>query len=153
MFPDSFRALSRNTEGDPARGQTALRIRRSHCSQNNRHPQKSLRWSLYRHEFQTSGGDLNYAWPSAEIAVMGPSGAIEVLYGKEMADADDPALFVEQRKKNIVKNSQIHMRQRVMVILTTLLNPGTHVSGSSVRCNCWRPRNKVCLPKHDNLPL
>lgn len=39
------------------------------------------------------GGDINYAWPSAEIAVMGPSGAIEVLYGKELKEAEDPALL------------------------------------------------------------
>ena len=30
-------------------------------------------------------GDINYAWPTAEIAVMGASGAVEVLYGKEVA--------------------------------------------------------------------
>lgn len=34
-------------------------------------------------------GDLNYAWPMAEIAVMGPKGAIEVLYNKELAAAAD----------------------------------------------------------------
>src|SRR5512134_2854213 len=36
-------------------------------------------------------GDLNYAWPSAEIAVMGAKGAIEIIYKKELADADDVA--------------------------------------------------------------
>jgi len=36
-------------------------------------------------------GDLNYAWPMAEIAVMGPKGAIEVLYNKELAAATDAA--------------------------------------------------------------
>jgi propionyl-CoA carboxylase beta chain len=36
------------------------------------------------------GTDINYAWPSAEIAVMGPSGAVNILYRKEMADAEDP---------------------------------------------------------------
>jgi acetyl-CoA carboxylase carboxyltransferase component len=34
-------------------------------------------------------GDLNYAWPQAEIAVMGPKGAIEVLYSKEIAKMTD----------------------------------------------------------------
>ena len=29
-------------------------------------------------------GDINYAWPTAEIAVMGPSGAIEILNGREL---------------------------------------------------------------------
>jgi len=35
-------------------------------------------------------GDLNYAWPSAEIAVMGPKGAIEVLEGKNIAAIENP---------------------------------------------------------------
>lgn len=34
-------------------------------------------------------GDINYAWPSAEIAVMGPKGAIEVLYNKKLAEIED----------------------------------------------------------------
>ncbi len=34
--------------------------------------------------------DLNYAWPSAEIAVMGPEGAVNVLYRRELREADDP---------------------------------------------------------------
>ncbi len=34
-------------------------------------------------------GDLNYAWPMAEIAVMGPRGAVEVLYAKELASIED----------------------------------------------------------------
>ena len=36
-------------------------------------------------------GDLNLAWPTAEIAVMGPRGAVEILYRKELAAAEDPA--------------------------------------------------------------
>ena len=37
------------------------------------------------------GADLAYAWPSAELAVMGPSGAVEIVYRKELQSADDPA--------------------------------------------------------------
>jgi acetyl-CoA carboxylase carboxyltransferase component len=36
-------------------------------------------------------GDINYAWPMAEIAVMGPKGAIEVLQSKEISDIKDDA--------------------------------------------------------------
>ncbi len=35
-------------------------------------------------------GDINLAWPSAEIAVMGPEGAINILYRRELAEAEDP---------------------------------------------------------------
>jgi propionyl-CoA carboxylase beta chain len=36
------------------------------------------------------GTDINYAWPSAEIAVMGPQGATNILYSKEISQAEDP---------------------------------------------------------------
>lgn len=34
--------------------------------------------------------DLNLAWPTAEIAVMGPDGAVNIIYRKELAEAEDP---------------------------------------------------------------
>ncbi len=37
------------------------------------------------------GGDFNFAWPTAEIAVMGPEGAVAILYKKELSEAEDPA--------------------------------------------------------------
>ena len=37
------------------------------------------------------GCDLAYAWPSAEFAVMGPEGAVEIVYRRELAEAEDPA--------------------------------------------------------------
>ncbi|AFK20161.1 methylmalonyl-CoA decarboxylase alpha chain [Haloferax mediterranei ATCC 33500] len=36
------------------------------------------------------GADVNYAWPTAEIAVMGPQGAVNILYRDELEAADDP---------------------------------------------------------------
>ncbi|WP_284014569.1 acyl-CoA carboxylase subunit beta [Halobaculum litoreum] len=44
------------------------------------------------------GGDVNYAWPTAEIAVMGPQGAVNILYDDELADADDP----EQKRQELI---------------------------------------------------
>jgi propionyl-CoA carboxylase beta chain len=35
-------------------------------------------------------GDLNLAWPTAEIAVMGPDGAVNIIFRKELAEAEDP---------------------------------------------------------------
>jgi len=35
-------------------------------------------------------GDLNLAWPSAEIAVMGPDGAVNIIFRRELAEAEDP---------------------------------------------------------------
>jgi acetyl-CoA/propionyl-CoA carboxylase carboxyl transferase subunit len=42
------------------------------------------------------GGDVNYAWPTSEIAVMGPKGAVNVLYREELADAEDPDALREE---------------------------------------------------------
>jgi len=35
-------------------------------------------------------GDISYAWPTAEIAVMGPDGAVNIVFRKEIAAAEDP---------------------------------------------------------------
>jgi propionyl-CoA carboxylase beta chain len=44
-------------------------------------------------------GDLNLAWPTAEIAVMGPKGAVEILFRREISEAPDPTAALDQRVK------------------------------------------------------
>ena len=44
-------------------------------------------------------GDINYAWPTAEIAVMGAKGAVEVLYGRQAKKAENPAVFLAEKEK------------------------------------------------------
>jgi len=44
-------------------------------------------------------GDVNLAWPTAEIAVMGPDGAVNIIFRKELAQAEDPVA----RKDELVK--------------------------------------------------
>lgn len=44
-------------------------------------------------------GDINLAWPSAEIAVMGPDGAVNIIFRKELAQAEDPV----KRKQELVQ--------------------------------------------------
>ncbi|MDL2282855.1 acyl-CoA carboxylase subunit beta, partial [Parabacteroides sp. OttesenSCG-928-G06] len=48
-------------------------------------------------------GDMNYAWPTAEIAVMGPSGAVEVIFAKEVAAAEDPAKLQAEKEAEYKK--------------------------------------------------
>jgi propionyl-CoA carboxylase beta chain len=43
-------------------------------------------------------GDVNFAWPTAEVAVMGPDGAVNIIYRRELVEADDPV----QRKDELV---------------------------------------------------
>ena len=44
-------------------------------------------------------GDMNYAWPSAQIAVMGAEGAAEVLYAREAKEQEDPKAFLAEKEK------------------------------------------------------
>lgn len=46
------------------------------------------------------GSDINFAWPSAEIAVMGAQGAVNILYRKDISEADDP----ESLRKELVND-------------------------------------------------
>jgi len=44
------------------------------------------------------GTDFSFAWPSAELAVMGPSGAVEIVHRRELAESPEP----EQRRAELV---------------------------------------------------
>ncbi|MFP4529034.1 MAG: acyl-CoA carboxylase subunit beta [Candidatus Kapaibacterium sp.] len=43
-------------------------------------------------------GDFNFAWPTAELAVMGPKGAVEIIFRRDIAKADDP----EARQQELI---------------------------------------------------
>lgn len=44
------------------------------------------------------GADMNFAWPSAEIAVMGAKGAAEIIFRREIAAADDPEKALQEKE-------------------------------------------------------
>ncbi len=44
------------------------------------------------------GADMNYAWPTAEIAVMGPKGAAEIIFKNEIAASSDPAAKLKEKE-------------------------------------------------------
>ena len=48
-------------------------------------------------------GDINYAWPTSEIAVMGAEGAVGVLYAKDMKEAEDPAKVRAEKEEEYRK--------------------------------------------------
>lgn len=52
-------------------------------------------------------GDLNYSWPNAEIAVMGPKGAIEVLMSRELSDIED-----QKQKVEFIKQKEEEYREK-----------------------------------------
>ncbi|MEW6094106.1 MAG: acyl-CoA carboxylase subunit beta [Chloroflexota bacterium] len=51
------------------------------------------------------GGDINLAWPNAEIAVMGPEGAVNIVYSKEIQESTDPAA----RKQELIQEYRSKM--------------------------------------------
>jgi acetyl-CoA carboxylase carboxyltransferase component len=56
------------------------------------------------------GGDFNFAWPTAEIAVMGPEGAVAILYRKELEASDDPVALkkvLAARYRNEIANPYV----------------------------------------------
>lgn len=46
------------------------------------------------------GGDINFAWPTAEIAVMGPDGAVEIIYSKEIKGAENKTEKTDELKEH-----------------------------------------------------
>jgi propionyl-CoA carboxylase beta chain len=49
------------------------------------------------------GGDINLAWPTAQIAVMGADGAVDILYRRDLAAVEDPEQRAGQRKQRITE--------------------------------------------------
>ncbi len=45
------------------------------------------------------GADMNFAWPTAEIAVMGAKGAAEIIFKKDIKESSDPALAWQEKEK------------------------------------------------------
>lgn len=100
------------------------------------------------------GADMNYAWPSAEIAVMGAKGAAEIIFKKEIKEASDPEAKWKEKEKeyaalfahpyNAAKHGFVDeviapstTRQKLMRAFEMLQNKATRL-----------PRKK-----HGNMPL
>ena len=102
-------------------------------------------------------GDVNYAWPSANIAVMGADGAVEVLYGKELKAESDPqkkAALAEEKKKeyndlfcNPYQAAQKGYIEDVIEPRNTRFRVCRALESLSGK------RQEMPARKHDNLPL
>ncbi len=99
-------------------------------------------------------GDINYAWPTAEIAVMGPSGAIEVLYGKEMKAAEDPAAFAAEKEKEYRDAFANPYNAAKYGYVDDIIEP-RNTRFRVIRALQQLSTKKLANPakKHDNLPL
>ena len=64
-------------------------------------------------------GDINIAYPTAEIAVMGADGAVNIIFRKEIKAATDAGKTAPAWIETTGKNSQIRIKQRNSATLTT----------------------------------
>ena len=100
------------------------------------------------------GADLNFAWPTAEIAVMGAKGAAEIIFRKEIAAADDPAAKLAEKEAEYADLFAHPYRAAARGFVDEVIVPSNTrkrlirgfdmLENKSVR----RPRRK-----HGNLPL
>ena len=95
-------------------------------------------------------GDVNYAWPTAEIAVMGPKGAVEILYRSELGDARKTAARIKEYEQRFANPFTAAERGYIDEViqprntrrrLCRALNMLRHKTVE----NPWK--------KHDNIPL
>ena len=98
--------------------------------------------------------DVNYAWPSAEIAVMGPEGAVNVLYRRELQEAADPAALRERRvaefRRKFASPWKAAERGFVDAVIPPRRTRARIVAGLQM-ARTKRDRNPA--KKHGNIPL
>ena len=99
-------------------------------------------------------GDINYAWPSAEIAVMGSKGAAEVLYGRQARQSDDPKAFLAEKEEEYhetVANPYVAAQRGY---IDDIIDPATTrariIKALGILQN---KRDTNPMKKHGNIPL
>lgn len=99
-------------------------------------------------------GDFNYAWPSAEIAVMGPKGAVEIIFKKEIESSKNPDEELERKLKEYIKKFANPYIAAERGFLDDVIEPKTT---KRVLINAFDLlKEKVDLnprKKHNNIPL
>lgn len=102
-------------------------------------------------------GDINYAWPSAEIAVMGASGAISVLYGRQIKDIQDPAerkaFIAEKEQEYTDKFANPYNAAKYGYIDDVIVPKNTRFRVIRALQSLVTKKESVPLKKHTNIPL
>jgi propionyl-CoA carboxylase beta chain len=95
-------------------------------------------------------GDINYAWPTAEIAVMGPKGAVEILYRAELGDKEKIARRISEYEERFANPFVAAERG----YLDEVIMPHSTRKRVARALNMLRDK-KLENPwkKHDNIPL
>ncbi len=99
-------------------------------------------------------GDLNLAWPSAEIAVMGPDGAVNIIFRKELAEAEDPlarkAELVNEYRQTFANPYIAASRGYVDDVIRPRETRARLINGLEMLSN---KRDSNPPKKHGNMPL
>jgi propionyl-CoA carboxylase beta chain len=98
--------------------------------------------------------DVNFAWPTAEIAVMGPEGAVNILYKREIETAADPAA---QRAKRVEEFREKFANPYVAAsrgFVDEVIRPRqTRAKLIAALARLETKRDKNPPKKHGNIPL
>ncbi|MGQ0702478.1 MAG: acyl-CoA carboxylase subunit beta [Gemmatimonadales bacterium] len=99
-------------------------------------------------------GDLNFAWPSAEIAVMGPKGAVEILFKDEIADAPDPEAEARRRAEEYTATFANPYRAAARGFIDDVIDPRDTRPRLIDALRSLRTKRDVNpRKKHGNIPL
>ena len=100
------------------------------------------------------GGDINLAWPTAQIAVMGAQGAVNILYRRELAAADDPDAV---RAKRIAEYEDALANPYIAAergYVDAVIRPAETRSQVARALRSLRAKRQALPPKkHGNIPL
>jgi propionyl-CoA carboxylase beta subunit len=100
------------------------------------------------------GADLNFAWPSAEIAVMGPKGAAEIIFKNEIRESKDPEAKLQEKVDDYKEKFANPYRAAARGFVDEVIYP--ELTRQKLIKGLFMLRNKVAnLPrkKHGNIPL
>ena len=100
------------------------------------------------------GADMNYAWPTAEIAVMGARGASEIIFKSEISAAADPAAKLLEKEKEYQEKFANPYRAAVRGFIDEVIEP-RDTRRKLIRAFSMLENKKVILPerKHGNIPM
>ncbi len=100
------------------------------------------------------GADMSFAWPSAQIAVMGSKGASEIIFKKEISEADDPEAMLAQKEKEYKETFANPYRAAQRGFVDEVIDP-KHTRRKLIKAFAMLENKVEKLPrkKHSNIPL
>ncbi len=100
------------------------------------------------------GADMNYAWPTAEIAVMGAKGASEIIFKNEISKAQDPAAKLVEKEQEYQEKFANPYRAAARGFIDEVIEP-RETRRKLIKSFAMLENKKVSQPnrKHGNIPM